>query len=90
MTLESPGIEVGISDVRLNTLPHPALLIVEEWGRILGDEVMAAALLDRHPHRPHVVNIRGNGYRIRRHADLSKAINAGAARDVSPPGASAW
>ena len=29
----------------------------EEWGRILGDEVMAAALLDRLLHRCHVVNI---------------------------------
>ena len=31
-----------------------------EWGRILGDEVMAAALLDR----CHRVNIRGNSYSV--------------------------
>ena len=60
----------------------------EEWGRVLGDEVMAAALLDRLLHRCHIVNIRGNSYRMRRHADPSKAIHPGAARDVSPPGAS--
>ena len=30
----------------------------EEWGRILGDEVMAAALLDWLLHRCHIVNIR--------------------------------
>ena len=54
----------------------------EEWGRVLGDEVMAAALLDRLLHRCHIVNIRGNSYRMRRHADLSKAIHPGAARDV--------
>ena len=47
----------------------------EEWGRILGDEVMAAALLDRLLHRCHLVNIRGNSYRMRRHAELSKAIH---------------
>ena len=47
----------------------------EEWGRILGDEVMAAALLDRLLHRCHIINIRGNSYRMRRHADLSKAIH---------------
>ena len=47
----------------------------EEWGRILGDEVMAAALLDRLLHRCHIVNIRGNSYRMRRHAELSKAIH---------------
>ena len=60
----------------------------EEWGRLLGDEVMAVALLDRLLHRCRIVNIHGNSYRLRRHADLSKAIQRGAARDVSPPGAS--
>ena len=47
----------------------------EEWRRILGDEVMAAALLDRVLHRCHIVNIRGNSYRMRRHAELSRAIH---------------
>jgi len=37
----------------------------EEWGAILGDEVMAAALIDRLMHHCHVVNIRGNSYRMR-------------------------
>ena len=49
----------------------------EEWARILGDEVMAVALLDRLLHRCHFVNICGNSYRMRRHADLSKAIQVG-------------
>ena len=47
----------------------------EQWGRILGDEAMAAALLDRLLHRCHIVNIRRNSYRMRRHAELSKAIH---------------
>jgi DNA replication protein DnaC len=42
----------------------------EEWGEILGDEVMAAALIDRLMHHCHVVNIRGNSYRMREHTDL--------------------
>ena len=42
---------------------------------LLGDEVMAAALLDRLLHRCHIVNIRGNSYRMRRHAELSKALH---------------
>ena len=42
----------------------------EEWGEIFGDEVMAAALIDRLLHHCHIVNIRGNSYRMRRHADL--------------------
>ena len=35
----------------------------EEWGQILGDEVMAAALIDRLLHHCHIVNIRGSSYR---------------------------
>lgn len=46
----------------------------EEWGAILGDEVMAAALIDRLMHHCHVVNIRGNSYRMREHTDLSLAL----------------
>lgn len=42
----------------------------EEWGAILGDEVMAAALIDRLLHHCHLVNIRGNSYRVREHMDL--------------------
>ena len=39
----------------------------EEWGHVLGDEVMAAALIDRLLHHCHIVNIRGNSYRMRQH-----------------------
>src|SRR5258706_9639612 len=46
----------------------------EEWGEILGDEVIAAALVDRLMHHCHVVNIRGNGYRMREHTDLCQAL----------------
>ncbi len=42
----------------------------EEWGGVLGDEVMAAALIDRLLHHCHIVNIRGNSYRMRAHQDL--------------------
>ena len=42
----------------------------EEWGGVLGDEVMAAALIDRVLHHCHIVNIRGNSYRMRAHQDL--------------------
>ena len=36
-----------------------------EWGSVVGDEVMAAAMLDRLLHRCHVVNIQGATYRMR-------------------------
>ncbi len=55
----------------------------ERWGEILHDGVMAAALLDRLLHRCHIVNIRGSGYRMRRHAELSKAIHPTSARAMS-------
>ena len=55
----------------------------EQWGEILHDEVMAAALLDRLLHRCHIVNIRGNSYRMRRHMELSKAIHPTASRGSS-------
>lgn len=42
----------------------------EEWGEVFGDEVMAAALIDRILHHCHIVSIRGNSYRMRHHQDL--------------------
>ena len=42
----------------------------KESGQVFGDEVMAAALIDRVLHHCHIVSIRGNSYRIRHHRDL--------------------
>lgn len=47
---------------------------LEGWGEILGDEVMAAKLIDRPLHHCPIVNIRGNSYRLREHAELGSAI----------------
>lgn len=47
----------------------------EEWGEIFGDEVMAAALIDRLVHHCHIVTIRGNSYRMRQHTDLWHALH---------------
>jgi len=41
-----------------------------EWGDVLGDSVVAAALLDRLVHHAIVVQIEGSSYRLREHADL--------------------
>lgn len=46
----------------------------EEWGAIFGDEVMAAALIDRLLHHCHVVPIRGNSYRIRHQRELWSSL----------------
>ena len=45
----------------------------ENWGGVLSDEVMAAALIDRLVHHCHIVNIRGNSYRMRDHQTLLQA-----------------
>ena len=36
-----------------------------EWGELLGDTVIASAVLDRLLHHSHVINIRGQSYRLR-------------------------
>jgi DNA replication protein DnaC len=51
----------------------------EEWGEIFGDDVMASALIDRLVHHCHIVNIRGNSYRMRQHADLQRLLTPAAA-----------
>jgi DNA replication protein DnaC len=50
----------------------------EAWGEIFGDDVMAGALIDRLLHHCHIVNIRGNSYRVRHHREL-------APRPAEPP-----
>ena len=47
----------------------------EEWGEIFGDDVMASALIDRLVHHCHIVNIRGNSYRMPQHADLQQLLS---------------
>lgn len=46
---------------------------LDEWGEIFGDEVMATALIDRLVHHCHIVNILGNSYRLKNHAELYNA-----------------
>jgi DNA replication protein DnaC len=46
----------------------------EQWGEILGDDVMASALIDRLVHHCHIINIRGNSYRMRHHTELRQAL----------------
>ena len=44
----------------------------EEWGSVLGDDVMATAMLDRLLHHCHVVNIQGASYRMREYRSKRK------------------
>jgi hypothetical protein len=43
---------------------------------VLGDDVMATALIDRVLHHCHLVNIRGNSYRMREHTELYRALQS--------------
>ena len=54
----------------------------DDWGGIFGDEVMAAALIDRLVHHCHLVTIRGNSYRMRLHTELWQALHA--SHDAEP------
>lgn len=59
----------------------------DEWGDVFGDEVMAAALIDRLLHHCHIINIRGNSYRMREHSELWQQLhpNGDSASASSPP-----
>ena len=57
----------------------------EEWGEILGDDVMAAALIDRLVHHCHIVTIRGNSYRMRQHTELWQALHTTPDPDAGSP-----
>ena len=52
-------------------------------GEVLGDEVIAAAFIDRILHHCHIVNIRGNSYRMRQHTELWQAFHQGAEESPS-------
>ncbi|MEX1183335.1 MAG: IS21-like element helper ATPase IstB [Gemmatimonadota bacterium] len=56
----------------------------EEWGEVFGDEVMAAALIDRLLHHCHIINIRGNSFRMRHHTDLWQQLNEESASGSTP------
>ena len=56
----------------------------EEWGEVFGDEVMAAALIDRLLHHCHIVNIRGNSYRMREHRALASRLTPAAPPEPPP------
>jgi DNA replication protein DnaC len=58
----------------------------DEWGEVFGDEVMAGALIDRLVHHCHIVNIRGNSYRMRQHTELYRVLQRpGQTPESSPP-----
>jgi hypothetical protein len=51
----------------------------------LGDDVMAAALIDGLVHHCHLGTIRGNSYRLRQHTELWQTLHA--PQDTEPAAA---
>ncbi|MGA7323585.1 MAG: ATP-binding protein [Rhodomicrobium sp.] len=47
------------------SMPVTSNRAVSEWGQVLGDPVVATAILDRLLHHSHVITIRGDSYRLR-------------------------
>ncbi len=37
-----------------------------EWGGVLGDDILATAILDRLLHHSHIITIRGDSYRLKK------------------------
>ena len=48
-------------------------LAFSRWGETLGDDVVAAATIDRLVHHAHVIALDGDSYRTRAHRTNSKA-----------------
>lgn len=51
-------------------------LSFNEWGKLLGDDVLAAAMLDRLLHHAEVITINGRSYRMRNHIENDQPITA--------------
>jgi DNA replication protein DnaC len=56
-----------------------------DWGDVFGDDVMAAALIDRLVHHCHIVNIRGNSYRMRQHLEVTRELGRALGAPRHPP-----
>ena len=53
--------------------------MVSQWGSVFGDDVMAAAILDRLLHHSHTLMINGESYRLR------QKKKSGLLGDAAPP-----
>ena len=52
-------------------------LSFNDWGQLLGDDVLASAMLDRLLHHAEVITINGRSYRMRNHIENESSITAG-------------
>jgi hypothetical protein len=55
----------GSPPLRTRQSAHHDNQIVTQWGPVFGDDVLAAAILDRLLHHSHTLMIQGESYRLR-------------------------
>jgi DNA replication protein DnaC len=84
----APGQAQALFDLVTARYERGAILLTSnrsfgEWGALLGDEVLATALLDRLLHHAEVVAINGRSYRMKDR----QVTDPGAAPDVAPAAA---
>jgi DNA replication protein DnaC len=60
---------------------------IGEWGTVLGDPVVATAILDRLLHHSHVITIRGDSYRLREKRRAGLVIKSEATSAKKPASA---
>jgi len=53
------------------------------WGQVFGDDVVAAAILDRLLHRAVVFNIKGPSWRMREHQELADVLSGSSSKETS-------
>lgn len=58
----------------------------KEWGEVFGDNVIAAALLDRLLHHAVVIEIEGNSYRLRARGSVTVSIEGRPSADKKTSG----
>jgi DNA replication protein DnaC len=56
-----------------------------DWGDIFADTTLAGALLDRLLHRSHVLNLKGDRYRLRGKTQGTTVAKRKSAAQVGPP-----
>jgi len=76
---EGAGVFFNVVNARYQN-GHPTLVTTNRglpaWGDVLGDAVVAGAILDRLMHRAVVFNIKGPSWRLREHQALTEAAKA--------------
>ena len=67
---QGAGDELRVADAARRDRTNRETLACPIAAQRFPDEVMAAALIDRLVHHCHIVNIRGNSYRMKDHQNL--------------------